>query len=234
MTRATELRRKSSLALHWWAVDYLVASALQRDLARHLPHLTGRVLDLGCGNSPYRSHLTGMTQYLGCDIDTTSDAAVVSVAEALAFAAETFDGVLCTQVIEHVPEPWRVVEEIARVLRPGGRLLLSAPQAWRLHEKPHDYYRFTRYGLAHLLTRAGLRALTCEAQGGVWRLVGQTVNNWLWERRHPRGSLHWGLSRVLSVALGTPVNLLCAALDAAFYDPDDTLNLVVWGEKPNA
>jgi SAM-dependent methyltransferase len=211
-----------------------VASALQRDLARYLPQFTGHVLDLGCGNSPYRSQLTGAARYLGCDLDSAANAEVVCVADALSFAARSFDGVLCTQVIEHVPEPWRVAEEIARVLRPGGRLLLSAPQAWRLHEKPHDYYRFTRYGLAHLLARAGLRVLGVEAQGGMWRLVGQAVNNWLWERHHRRGSWRWVMSRVLSVALGTPVNVLCAALDAVFDDPDDTLNLVVWAEKPDA
>ncbi len=229
---SSPMRRKTSLALRWWAVDYLVASVLQRDLARYLPLLSGHTLDLGCGNAPYRHLLVNVSRHIGYDIDRLGRADVVGTAVALPFAARSFDSVLCTQVIEHVAEPWRMFDEIARVLRPGGRVLLSAPQAWRLHEQPHDYYRFTCYGLTYLAERASLRVRTWSAQGGVWRLVGQAINNWLWERRHPRGTMRWQLSRVFSLALGMPINLMCAAMDAIFFDPADTLNLVFVIEKP--
>jgi SAM-dependent methyltransferase len=229
---SSPMRRKASLALHWWAVDYLVASALQRDLARYLPLLRGYTLDLGCGNAPYRHLLVNVSHYIGYDRDKLGRAGVVGNAVALPFAAQSFDSVLCTQVIEHVSEPWRVFDEIARVLRPGGRMLLSAPQAWRLHEQPHDYYRFTRYGLTYLTERASLCVRAWSAQGGVWRLVGQAINNWLWERRYPRRTMRWWLSRVFSLTLGTPINLICATMDTIFFDPADTLNLVFVIEKP--
>jgi len=227
------LRRKTSLNLPRWSVDYLAGTALQRDLADAGATLTGRLLDLGCGNSPYRALLPHITAYVPYDRDPAgSRAQVVGVAGTLPFASASFDSVLCTQVLEHVPEPGPVLDEIARVLRPGGRVVLSAPQAWRLHEEPHDYYRYTRYGLAHLFGRAGLRVLECRPQGGAWLLVGQIVNNWLWRPRFRRGSPGWALSRAVSVAGSLLVNSLVPLLDRVFSDPADTYNYVVTAERP--
>ena len=73
----------------------------------------------------------------------------------LPFGDRSFETVFSSQVLEHVPEPWRMVEDMARVLKPGGHLILTAPHIWGLHEVPHDYFRFTSYGLQHLARRAG-------------------------------------------------------------------------------
>jgi SAM-dependent methyltransferase len=66
-----------------------------------------------------------------------------------------FDAVISTQVLEHLPDPLAVLNETRRILKPGGRLFLSAPLWYEEHEKPYDFYRYTRFGLAHLLGRAG-------------------------------------------------------------------------------
>ena len=69
---------------------------------------------------------------------------------------------VCTQVLEHVPDPGAALSEFLRVLRPGGRVAISTPLTWFLHETPHDYYRYTSYGLTHLSTRPGSSKSTCE------------------------------------------------------------------------
>jgi len=79
--------------------------------------------------------------------------------------------------LEHVTEPARVVCEIARVLKPGGRLLLIAPLEWEEHQQPHDYYRYTRYGLEHLLKQAGFAEIVIEPVGGFFRLLSRRLFN---------------------------------------------------------
>jgi SAM-dependent methyltransferase len=148
--------------------DYAVRDAV----LRHAPALRGCVLDLGSGDRRHESLLNGQVQrWVALDWpapgDSRADAADVhGDAAAVPFAAESFDGVLCTQVLEHVAEPQRIFEEIRRVLRPGGRLLLTAPQYNALHEEPRDFFRYTRYGLQHLAEKAGFRVERVEPIGG--------------------------------------------------------------------
>ncbi len=66
-----------------------------------------------------------------------------------------FDAVIMTQVLEHAPDPTAMLGEMHRILKPGGRILLTAPLWFEEHEKPYDFYRYTRFGLAHLLTKSG-------------------------------------------------------------------------------
>lgn len=226
--RVTAYQRKASLDVRPWKSNYLVVSTLQRHLAPLCPLLEGRLLDLGCGNRPYRPWLTRISHYVPYDLDvggSTPD--VVGHAEILPFATNSFDSVLCTQVLEHVSEPWQTIEEIARVLRPGGKLLLSTPQAEQLHEPPYDFYRYTRYGLEHLFRRAGLRLLSLQPQGGTWLLVGQILNNFLWRAAPPMYTPAWWAGRVATSLL----NGLALGLDAVWHDSTDTMNNVVLAER---
>lgn len=63
----------------------------------------------------------------------------------------SIDGVICTQVLEHVANPESLISEIERVLKPGGKLILTVPFLWQQHEKPYDFTRFTSFGLRRLL-----------------------------------------------------------------------------------
>jgi SAM-dependent methyltransferase len=93
----------------------------------------------------------------------------------LPFKENAFDVILNTDVLEHVREPKRIFAEAARVLRPGGLLIMTAPQTAHLHEEPHDYFRFTKYGLAYLAQATGFRIVEIKAFGGALALVGQTI-----------------------------------------------------------
>ena len=113
-----------------------------------------------------------MRRYVGMDLDPRRRPDVIGSAEHLPFRDGVADTVLCTEVLEHCPDPEAVLREIARVLRPGGVLVLTTPMCWNLHYEPHDYFRFTRYGLALLAGRAGLRIVRVERIGGCFALCG--------------------------------------------------------------
>lgn len=71
-----------------------------------------------------------------------------------------FDGIICTQVLEHVREPEIVISEMYRVLKKGKKIYISAPQGWGVHQAPDDYFRFTCYGLQYLLEKVGFKVLS--------------------------------------------------------------------------
>lgn len=207
-----------------WAGDFLNAQVLTADIARLGPHLRGRLLDVGCGNARYREFFAQAERYIGYDLDTAAaKPAVCGAADRLPFREACADSVVFTQVLEHVPHPDGALREIWRVLRPGGQLLLSAPQQWRIHEAPYDFWRFTRFGLTRLLHDAGFEIDELSAQGGVWRVVGQATNNAIYARL--------GAGLICHGAF-TLVNLVALLLERLWRDEEDTLNYVVLAHKP--
>jgi SAM-dependent methyltransferase len=87
------------------------------------------------------------------DVQRGTGVRIIGDAQALGVRDASFDVVLCTEVLEHLPEPQRAIDEMFRVLVPGGRLLLTTRFLFPIHDAPHDYFRFTKYGLRHLLRR---------------------------------------------------------------------------------
>jgi len=140
-----------------------------------------RVLDLGAGNAPYRE-LFRHTDYRTSDWKESPHtggrrADVVAQAWALPLEQESVKLVLCTQVLEHVPEPARVLSECFRILEPGGRLALTVPLVWELHELPHDYYRYTDRGVEHLLTIAGFVEVAIAPRNDSFTTLAQLLLN---------------------------------------------------------
>jgi ubiquinone/menaquinone biosynthesis C-methylase UbiE len=123
-----------------------------------------RLLDAGSGEGQFR-HYFDHTCYVGVDlavgdaawdytgIDTQADL------KQLPFHDDSFDAAVCVQTLEHVNEPKQVMGEIARVLRPGGRLYLSAPMMLHQQQKPHDFFRYTSFGFRYLLGQNGMRVI---------------------------------------------------------------------------
>ena len=172
---------RGGLAGSWLDPLHIAKRSLARGMRRAAGHLSGRLLDIGCGVKPYRAMLPGVTRHIGIERPgTLSRSTVVDAwadALALPFAEASFDSVLCNEVLEHVPEPARLLSEAARVLRPGGTLVLTTPQTWGLHEEPHDYYRYTRHGLAWLARGAGLEVLEITPTCGTFATVGQRLSS---------------------------------------------------------
>ena len=139
------------------------------------------VLDAGAGDSPYR-HYFEHAHYVAVDFAATAyhefrNLDAICRLEQLPFADESFDAVLCSEVLEHVPQPSMVLSELRRVLKPGGRLFMTTPQSWEVHEAPYDYFRYTSFGLGALMSQAGLTVEVIEARGGFFTMLAQRMRH---------------------------------------------------------
>jgi len=142
-------------------------------------HATGRVLDVGCGHMPFRRlALRHAATYEGLDIEPRVAGVdyVTDVGAMAGVPSNAFDTVLCFEVLEHVPDPDRALASMAGVLRPGGKLLVTVPHLSRLHEEPHDYFRYTGYGLRALVERAGLEVLELVPHAGVVSFLAHQIS----------------------------------------------------------
>jgi hypothetical protein len=158
--------------------DSLLQFALR--VATELP-AGSRLIDVGAGNSPYRE-LFDHLQYESTDWEHSVHPGAravdhVGAAHDLPVPDGAYDAVLCTQVLEHVPNPDAVIDELYRVLRPGGRLYLTVPLAWELHEMPFDFYRYTPHGLATILSGAGFTELDIRPRNDCFRTLAQLLQN---------------------------------------------------------
>jgi SAM-dependent methyltransferase len=140
-----------------------------------------RVADVGAGDAPYRE-LFRHVEYITIDWELSphegaGEADVVASAYSIPLAAESFDAMLLTQVLEHVADPLAVLAEQRRLLRPGGSLFLTVPLVWELHELPHDYFRFTAPGLQSLLERAGYAQIEITPRNDCFSTLAQLLRN---------------------------------------------------------
>lgn len=154
--------------------------AFVREVADSLPDGTV-VLDVGAGDAPYRE-LFGHCRYKTTDWEGSVHegarrADYVASADALPLDDDVVDAVLCTQVLEHVPDPFAVLREAARVLRPGGGIYLTVPFVWELHELPFDFWRFTPASIERLLTGAGFVDVHVEPRNDCFQTVAQLLRN---------------------------------------------------------
>lgn len=211
-----------------------VEARIERELERFAASLPAQaaVLDAGCGEGRHRGCFTH-ARYIGVDL-SIGDArwnyrgidAVADLA-ALPFRDAAFDAAVNVVVLEHTRRPDRVVAELARVLRPAGRLLLVAPQCWEVHQAPNDFFRFTRHGLALLFAGAGLQAARIEPIGGYFTLLARRLMNGL---NFFQGGLRW-LFFPPAAAVGLVCGLLLPALDRLDAERNFTLGYVCLVEK---
>lgn len=226
-----------------------IAYRLPRGLRRHILHFeteiqdaaeafakslkpAARVLDAGAGEGQYK-HLFAAQRYCGVDLGV-GDAAwdyskldVVADLTALPFRAGVFDAAVHIVTIEHLREPASAVAEMARALAPGGLLLLAAPHEWEVHQAPHDYFRFTRYGLQHVLEKAGLEILEIRPAGGYFRLLARRLLNGL---QFFSGGARWLLFVPAALVLAPPA-LILPFLDGLDRDRNFTLGYICVARK---
>jgi SAM-dependent methyltransferase len=117
-------------------------------LRQQLRGVTGAVLDLGAGLRPFADLLPGKT--IALDHRPRPDIDLIGDAHRLPFGDATIDAIVCTEVFEHLVDPPAAARELVRVLKPGGRLVLTTRFCFPLHDRPADYWRFTSYTLERL------------------------------------------------------------------------------------
>lgn len=207
---------------------HLSAIPLEQFMERNA-NVYGKILDAGCGNMPYRRKFLHASEYVGIDYVkfpafTAKD--MVGDITNLPFEKESFDIVLNNQVIEHVNDPKKVLNEINRVIVVGGTLILTAPQMCRIHGEPHDYYRFTKFGLEYLITSSGFEIVSIESMGGFWRAFGSHLNFYIMENIK-----NIFLKNVVRKTLINFNNIMFSFLDKHFYWDKDTLGYMVIARK---
>jgi len=195
--------------------------------------LGGRVLDVGCGVRPYE-RLIPAREYVGLELDTP-EARARHRADAyydgtrFPYADADFDGVLCNQVLEHVFEPDAFLNEIGRVLKDGGLLLLTVPFAWDEHEQPRDFGRYSSFGLAALLARHGFELLEARKTAADVRALCQMINAYLYKVTESRSPY---VNLLFALMLMAPFNVAGALLSRITpSNPDFYLDNVVLARR---
>ena len=184
--RPTDLRQ----ATPWHRLSYIVGELPRRieALAADLAVPAGaRVLDYGCADAPYRRLLPADAEYLAADLPGNPVATIEIASDGTVPVDDaTCDAVLSTQVLEHVADPAVYLRECARVLRPGGRLLLSTHGLMVYHPDPDDYWRWTCAGLPRAVRQAGFEVERFEGVMGLSATGIQLVQDaWYWRLPRP-------------------------------------------------
>jgi SAM-dependent methyltransferase len=145
-----------------------------------------RVLDIGSGNADYHKNLAPDNSLVTLDYPNTNIRyrrfpAVYGTADSLPFTDNIFDCALLLEVLEHIELDREAVSEALRVLKPGGRLIISAPFLYPSHDIPYDFRRYTAFGLRSILEQAGFRLISCKPHGNSATTSLQLLNLTLME-----------------------------------------------------
>lgn len=163
-----------------------------------------KVLDAGAGPCPYKMFFS-KCKYESTDFkDKCGCLDFVCSLDNIPRDSGTYDAVLCTEVLEHIEYPQKVVNEIYRILKNGGRIFLTTPQSWRIHQAPHNYFYFTKYGLNSLFRNAGFSKIKATPMGGYfWFLADAIRFNNLLEQINKKNPL-----KIILAIIGYPFTQL--------------------------
>jgi SAM-dependent methyltransferase len=153
------------------AADRVLYNQLSNALAgAAATHARGRLVDVGCGTKPWAPLFAPhVDEHVGVDHHAAAGTPdVIADAYAIPLDDASVDTVLLTEVLEHLEEPVRALREAHRLLRPGGAIIVTTPLFFQLHEEPRDFFRYTPFGLEHVLREAGFDAIEVRPLSGQW------------------------------------------------------------------
>jgi len=209
--------------LYPWHFQWLDARDLYAELELTLPGLGGaekKILDVGCGDKPYKPYFGHVSEYIGIDVEAGSEVdMILSPGNSWPLDTNHFDVVLCTQVLEHVGDVHQVCKEINRVLKPGGLAVMSFPFLYNEHGAPEDYRRFTVYGASTIFPEMKIKII--KRQGAIGSTMAILLLNW-WDSQL---NLNFG-SRILKGFLlpFTLIMTLCINIIGLLLDAGDRTN----------
>ncbi len=150
---------------------YFMRHTLYKKLQQYAPELDGRLLDFGCGSKPYQSLFSHISEYIGLDYASEGHSHVNEMIDVMydgktiPFPDGHFDSVFSSEVFEHIFNIDEILPEINRVMKKGGKILITCPFVWNEHEVPVDYARYTQFALKHLLEKNGFVMLVQDKTG---------------------------------------------------------------------
>lgn len=196
-------------------------------------YLHGVLIDIGCGEKPYEIGLKEtINKHIGVDhkdsFHDLSKVDLIGTAYSIPVEDDFFDSALCTAVLEHLEEPEEALIECNRVLKKGGVAIYSIPFIWHIHERPRDFYRYSRYGIQYLFSKTGFEILKLEALSGFWITFGQLFVYYL--HRFNRGPLRW--FKIITI-IGLCIQGIVYMLDKVDKAEDWTWMYIVAAKKIN-
>jgi len=212
--------------------DFIHLYFLMRDIKEALDKYAKKnLLDLGCGNKPYKEWYAPLTDSsIGCDAVQSSENVVdtICLASSLPYENDSFETVFSTQVLEHVFEQQQMINEAYRVLKQGGSLILSVPFTWELHEEPYDFFRITKYGLKEMFEKSGFEIAYIKANGGKWATLFQMMINTVYSTFKFKTIKAKILKIIfLELRLTWLINKFAIWVDKRHFDDSWTLNYVI-------
>lgn len=174
-----------------WLVHRVFEDAF---IPRAEKYLNGRLIDIGSAGKPYEEMLSHLVdEHVGLDhkesLHDISKTDLLGTAYDIPATDNSFDSGLCTAVLEHLEEPLDALIECRRVVKPGGYVIYSIPFIWHIHEKPRDFYRYSKYGIKYLFEKAGFTIIEIKPLSGFWTTFGQLFIYYI--QRLNRGPLKW-------------------------------------------
>ena len=159
---------------------YLIRNRLLNGVRKHATTLEGRLMDFGCGSKPYKSLFRKVSEYIGVDYDSpghphlNEQIDVLYDGRHLPFPDQHFDSVFSTEVFEHIFNLPEILKELNRVMKPGGKILITCPFAICEHEIPNDFARYTSFAMKDMMEKNGFKVLELEKTGNsvetIWQL----------------------------------------------------------------
>jgi SAM-dependent methyltransferase len=171
--------------------NYLIRTRLLQSIQYYAPRLKGNMMDFGCGQKPYKSLFT-VEKYIGVDYENPGhshkDEAIDVFYDGkhLPFDDNHFDSVFCSEVFEHIFNLDEILNEIHRVMKPGGNILITCPFAFCEHETPSDFARYTSFAIRHLMENAGFEIIEQQKTGNSIEAITQLQLMYMHQHIYPK------------------------------------------------
>ena len=230
--------------------NYIADTSLRKRIGETVSYVKGKVLDVGCGEKPYKKIFCSVSDgYIGLDHPSShhfytsgTHADVYGDASSLPFVRQSFDTVLCTEVLPHIENPSLCFSELASVMKPGGVLIVTANKSWeqRTGLPTPDFWRFTDQGLALLAKQQNLSVIYTKSGCGFFAMIGQMLCRFLNKELIYRKTDSKGIDRkpsLIAAFFVLPIiafiHLIFIMLEKIYKSELDTLFYILVAQKPN-
>lgn len=171
-------------------MNFLNWRHLNQSMQKSIPYIKGKCADIGSGNSPYKEFILPMVEeYISIDkgnvhqhmFTHSKEKFIDADIQELPFMDSELDSIILTQVLEHIEEPFLALNELQRVIKDKGILVLSVPFIYQAHAVPFDYFRFSEYALENICKKYDFEILEFHYQGYLGTTLVSIINGFIWE-----------------------------------------------------
>jgi SAM-dependent methyltransferase len=214
--------------------NYFSRKGLLKYLRKEAHNLSGRLLDFGSGRKPWKS-LFHVDDYIGVDIAESghnhydSEIDFYYDGHVIPFENNSFDSIFASDVFEHLFNLDEILDELYRVLKPEGQMLVTIPFAWNEHETPYDFARYTSFGIQSIMKKHNFEIICLHKTATGFETVCQLFNTYVIENIFPKNK---ALRTLLMIIITGPLTLLAVLLNYILPDNESWyLGMVLLAKK---